>query len=506
MAVHTGGILDGFVILGNHLFAPDRYLSGFIETPVFMCEDYGLCTHFKYHKHKIILFLSAMREYRDLLRESGFGVDYHQLERRDQKSFFDRVDSWVDDQNLNRLHVFEIEDHFFEKRFLEFAERKGLEVVVHQSPMFDVSRTEFQSYLESVKKPFMKTFYEKQRRQRQLLMTKSGHPLGGKFSFDNENRKKLPAKHMPPPLRFPEPGKHVKDVGHLVSRLFAEHPGELHNFWLPVTHGQASQWLKQFLDERLPCFGDFEDAISTRHDFVYHSVLTPMLNLGLLTPSQVLDDAFEVFHQSDRVPLNSMEGFVRQVIGWREFVRGIYHEFDEFQQSENFFDHQRRMTRHWYNGNTGVGPLDDCIKKAIHWGYNHHIERLMILSNMMLACELHPQQVYTWFMEMYVDSSDWVMGPNVFGMGQFSDGGLFATKPYTCGSNYILKMSDYGKGPWTTVVDGLFWRFIDRHREFYLSNPRMGFMVKTLDRMSAEKKEPLFKAAEQFIAKVTTSD
>ena len=192
---------------------------------------------------------------------------------------------------------------------------------------------------------------------------------------------------------------------------------------------------------------------------------------------------------------------MRQIMGWREFLRGIYHYYD---LEENYFNHQRKLTKAWYEGTTGIPPLDDTIKKAQQYGYTHHIERLMVAGNLMLMSGLHPQEVYRWFMEMYVDSADWVMAPNVFGMSQFAEGGIFATKPYISGSNYLKKMSDYGQGDWCDIVDGLYWGFIDRHRETFAKNQRMGMMLATLKRMNPEKKERIFKAAEAWIQKVTT--
>jgi deoxyribodipyrimidine photolyase-related protein len=184
-------------------------------------------------------------------------------------------------------------------------------------------------------------------------------------------------------------------------------------------------------------------------------------------------------------------------------MRGIYQNFSEEQYEKNFWSHKRKLKKCWYDGTTGIEILDDAIKKADRLGYTHHIERLMILSNMMLLCEIEPKAVYDWFMEMHLDSSDWVMAPNVFGMGQFSDGGIFATKPYICGSNYYLKMSRYKKGDWCEIVDGLYWRFIDKHQYFYKKNPRMSVMVGTLDRMDPKRKKHIFKKADEFIEKVT---
>jgi deoxyribodipyrimidine photolyase-related protein len=209
--------------------------------------------------------------------------------------------------------------------------------------------------------------------------------------------------------------------------------------------------------------------------------------------------------RADEIPLASLEGFLRQVIGWREFVRGIYQLHSERLDKENFWSHARDFSAAWRDGTTGIPPLDDTIQTAQSLGWTHHIPRLMVLGNMMTLCEIRPDRAHQWFMEMYVDSSEWVMGPNVYGMGIFSAGGLFATKPYICGSNYLLKMSDYKKGPWCDVVDGLYWRFIDKHRDFFSGNPRLALMPRALDRLAEPRRLRIFAAAEAFLAEHTIS-
>jgi deoxyribodipyrimidine photolyase-related protein len=203
--------------------------------------------------------------------------------------------------------------------------------------------------------------------------------------------------------------------------------------------------------------------------------------------------------RAEHIPLQSLEGFVRQVIGWREFVRGIYRTYSDEQDRTNFWSHKRGLTKAWYDGTTGIPPLDDTIQSVQTLGWAHHIPRLMVLGNLMTLCEIRPNEAHRWFMEMFVDSSEWVMGPNVYGMGLFSDGGIFATKPYICGSNYLLKMSDYGKGPWCDIVDGLYWRFIEKHRTFFTQNPRLALMPRALDRLRADRRSRIFQAANEFL-------
>ena len=338
------------------------------------------------------------------------------------------------------------------------------------------------------------------RRELGLLIDGDGQPAGGRWSFDAENRKKLPRNVSPPDIPVPRRANHVDDVIELVRNHFADHPGNAEEFAWPVTRDQADKWLDDFVANRLELFGPYEDAMTTRSATVFHSLLSPYLNIGLLTPEYVID---KVMARADDIPLPSLEGFVRQVIGWREFVRGVYREYGDEQASSNFWKHERELTEAWYEGTTGIPPLDDAITTAQRLGWTHHIPRLMVLGNLMTLCEIRPASAHRWFMEMYVDSSEWVMGPNVYGMGLFSDGGIFATKPYICGSNYLLKMSDYRKGPWCDVVDGLYWRFIDKHRDFFAGNPRLALMPRALDRLAGERRKTIFAAAETFLENFT---
>lgn len=486
-----------FLIMGNQLF-PFEQIQQVHCLDVYMAEDHELCNRFKYHKHKLMHFLISMRHYAQQLRQRGFNVTYSEL-NSSRESYIDRLEQYLVKNSFQRLIVFEIEDKFFEERVITLCNFKNIELVVLRSPNFVVSRDQFTDYIKSVKRPFLKTFYQQQRENFSILLDTKGGPLGGQWSFDEANRKKLPKGHHPP--LSPPPIKknlHQDDVAKVVDHFFGDHPGETRHFWLPTTHQEADEWLKHFLKERLEHFGDYQDALSVKHDFLYHSLIAPSLNIGHLLPSDVIEKAI-AHHEKHQTPLNSLEGFIRQILGWREFVRGIYQEYDEFQQQENFFNHQRQLTKSWYTGDTQIPPLDFAIHKLNRWGYAHHIERLMVISNLMLLCEIHPQNVYSWFMEMFVDSSDWVMGPNVFGMGQFSDGGLFATKPYICGSNYLCKMSDFPKGDWCDLVDGLYWRFIDRHQDFFAKQYRLSMMVRTWQKMDPQRKVFLLNKAESFL-------
>ena len=482
------------IILGNQLFPTSYYKS---DDLVFMCEDMSLCTHFKYHKHKIIFFLASMRHFRDELVKNGKSVEYFTLIKNVQ--FFKKLKNMIIKHKVTKLQIFEVEDHFFRKEIQQFAHVENINIEIQKSPMFMITPDEFKDYLATVKKPFMKTFYEKNRKRFNILMESDGNPVGGKFSFDSENRKKIPKnfKVITNPIKNVT-SKHIEAVKKLVDIYFSDHPGSSSNFWLPVTRNDSFKYLDRFINEKFEHFGDYQDAIDQRDPFLYHSLLSPFINIGFITPAEILKKIIPL-----DVPMNAKEGFIRQLLGWREFLRGIYYEFDHIQQDRNFFNHKRKLTKDWYEGTTGIPPLDDAIRKCDEFGYAHHIERLMVLSNIMLMSEVDPKEVYRWFMEMFVDSSDWVMGPNVFGMGQFSDGGIFATKPYISGSNYIRKMSHYKQDNWCDIVDGLYWMFIDNRKDFFKKQPRMNMVISSLSKMDEEKKKRIFTAAKTFIKEKT---
>lgn len=368
--------------------------------------------------------------------------------------------------------------------------------------MFLNSREEFKNYLSKSKKPFMATFYKEVRKKSGILMGSDGNPIGGKWSFDEDNRNKLPKNISIP--KFPKINEtnHTKKLKLIIEREFKNHPGSIDNFWFATEYDDVVKLLNFFIKEKSNLFGDYEDAVNQKDNILFHSALSPYINLGLITPEFVIQKVLD-FHKKHKIRMNSLEGYIRQVIGWREFMRGIYQSYSQEMETGNFFKQSRKMKNSWYNGTTGLPPLDYAIKNAVNHGWSHHIERLMILSNIMNLCEIKPTIVYKWFMEMFVDSSDWVMVPNVYGMGLFSDGGIFATKPYICGSAYFMKMMDFKKGEWCNVMDGLYWRFIDRNRKFFLKNPRLSMMVRIFDKMKPERKKLILTEAEKFIKQNT---
>jgi len=488
-----------FLILGNQLFDP-KYLKNYKDHSFFMCEDYGLCTYEKHHKLKILLFLSSMRSYSDELKAKKFNVNYYSIKDDFRVSYEKKLEIFIIKKKIKEVSLFEIEDKFFEKKIFTFFKKKKIKMNIIQSPMFLTSRDEFKNYLNKNKKPFMASFYKSNRTKLGVLVDKNLKPKGGKWSFDDENRKKLPKDISLPDSPKAQNTLHTKTLAPIIEKEFKTHPGTTENFWLPTTRNSAEIWLDNFIKNKLNLFGDYEDAVSKKSNILFHSALSPLINIGLITPNQILEKLKKV---EDKVKLNSLEGYARQIIGWREFMRGIYQNYDERLTKTNFFNHKNKMNNNWYKGETGLEPLDYAIKNAVNHGWSHHIERLMILSNIMNLCQVEPREVYRWFMEMFVDSSDWVMSPNVYGMGLFSDGGIFATKPYICGSSYFLKMMDFKKGPWCDVMDGLYWNFIEKNKKFFQANFRLSMMVKILEKIDKERKERIFTAAKKFIKENT---
>ncbi len=494
--------MKALLILGNQLFDTKFLTKHNVEkdTLVFMREDQELCTYYKFHKHKIIFFLSAMRNYASELQEAKYKVHYEKL-NESKVSYDSALEYFIIKNKVEDVALFEIEDKFFETRIYDLLTKLKVKVRLLPSPMFITSRQRFSNYLKKSKKPFMKTFYEQQRKDFNILVDEDKKPIGGKWSYDDENRLPLAKDVHPPALPFTTPTKTVIEVAKLTNTYFSKHPGSSETFALPTDRVGARKWLAVFLQERLESFGPYEDAINPRSEFVFHSFLTPFLNCGLLTPREVVAATLKHAKTHDS-PLASVEGFIRQIIGWREFIRGIYQNFSTKQDTSNFWQHKGKLSEHWYKATTGIPPLDNAIQKTIIHSYCHHIERLMVIGNLMLLLEVEPREAHRWFMEMFVDSSDWVMGPNVYGMTLFSDGGIFATKPYICGSNYYRKMGGYKQEDWCEAIDGLYWGFIEKHKAFFLKNPRLSMMARAVEKMDAAKKKRIYSAANDLKKKL----
>ncbi len=486
------------VIYPHQIFSHNPVLED-IEK-IFLVEEPLFFTQFKFHKQKLVLHRATMKFYENYLNERDFDVRYVEFDELEKTQDIAEI---LKDEDVEEVVFLNLVDDWVGTRFRECLDEAEIEYTQKDTPMFINSAEDIEDYFSGKKSFSMTSFYREERKRHNILMDEDGEPVGGKLTYDTENRKKLPKDVEPPEIKRPEQNEFVKEAIEYVEENFGENYGDSENFAYPVTFEDAEKWLDEFLEERLEKFGDYEDAIAKEEEFVFHGVLTPMLNCGLLTPNQIVDKTLSFADEND-TPLNSLEGFVRQVIGWREFMRGIYIEIGRKQRTSNFWNHERKLPESFWTGETRIEPLDDVIKKLLKNSYNHHIERLMILGNFMVLTEIHPDEAYEWFMEMYIDAYDWVMVPNVYGMSLYAENSI-TTKPYISGSNYICKMSDYKKSEdWTEIWDGLYWRFIDKHKDFFKSNPRLSMMPRMLEKMDEERKTRLLKTANEFLEDFTS--
>ncbi|MBX3096331.1 MAG: cryptochrome/photolyase family protein [Fimbriimonadaceae bacterium] len=494
----------GTLILGDQLFPDRSRLSA--RGRVFMREDMGLATRVRHHQQKLVLFFSAMRHYADALRSEGYQVTYETL-GEGRESFEDALSHWVTHQRVTHLHVYEPADEFFTATLEFVATATSARIVTMPNPGFISNEADWRSFRER-KRLLMADFYRAQRIKTRYLM-EDGQPRGGRWSFDAENRRTIPKGVHPPTIDVVKPDDTTKEVIGLVSERFSNHPGDAKEFAYAVDRQGALAWLESFLEERFGGFGPYEDAMAKDEVFLWHSVLTPYLNSGLLSPKEVIDRAIAKFQQGG-IPIESAEGFIRQILGWREFIRGMDREYRirglKSGNWPNSFGGHRKLAPSWYDGTTGLLPLDTVIQRVQRYAYCHHIERLMVIGAAMLMSEVDPEEAYRWFMEMFIDSADWVMRPNVMGMSLFADGGLFATKPYFSGSAYLRRMGDWPSGEWCEVWDGLYWRFIAKNREFFSQNPRMSAIARGVDRLDSIRRDRIFAAAEAFISSATLEE
>ncbi len=490
------------VLIFPHQLFPDHPAIDHARS-IYLVEEPLFFRQFRFHKKKLVLHRASMRCFADRLRSEGFTPIY--IECTDPRADIRELLPMLAQDGIRTIHVVDPVDDWLSGRLRSGCERNGSHLVTHDNPNFINRMDDVDGFFRGRKGYFQTDFYVWQRKQRKILLEEGGGPVGGKWSFDTENRKRFPKNGVVPLLPFPKEGEHILEAREYVIRNFPENPGSMEGPDLFVTDARAAEaWLTVFLEQRLAQFGEFEDAIVAKEPVLFHSVLTPMLNIGLLNPRQIIDAALDAGAENG-IPMNSLEGFIRQVMGWREFIRIVYEREGRKQRSRNFWGFSRKIPRSFWTGDTGIVPVDITIKKVLATGYCHHIERLMILGNFMLLCEFDPDEVYRWFMEMFIDAYDWVMVPNVYGMTQYADGGLMTTKPYISGSNYIMKMSDHAKGDWQAIWDGLFWRFMHVHREVFRGNPRWSMLLKTFDGMQADKRSAHIDIAEGFLAELDKS-
>ncbi|CAA6823174.1 MAG: Photolyase protein family [uncultured Sulfurovum sp.] len=452
-----------FLLFPHQLFEDVKRLQGYkvylLEVPLFF-------TQYTFHIQKLIFHRASMKYYEAYLSSHGIEVVYVEVDACDKIL-----------RSLDEATCYDVADYDLHKHLQSAL--KTLEIL--PSPNF---------YNSEDDTLFMHHFYMHQRKRLEILVNE-GKPEGGQWSFDSDNRKKLPKKTLLPQWQIYE-NEYIKEAIVYVKKF--ETFGEATPFYYPITHKEARVNLQYFFDEHFETFGSYQDAMSIQDSPLYHAMLSSAINAGLLDPKEVVDEAV-----IQKVPLNAKEGFIRQIIGWREFMRRTYQTIGVKQRTRNYFGFTAPIPPKVLQGKSGLLPVDDVMQKVHKRGYAHHIERLMILGNYFLLTERNPDAVYTFFMASFIDAYDWVMVGNVYGMSQYADGGLMTTKPYVSGSNYLLKMSHYPKGEWCEVWDALYWRFIYVYQEKFKENPRMKFPLNTLKRMKKETLHAHLNRAESYM-------
>ena len=477
---------------------------------VLMMEVRDEATYVRHHKKKIALIFSAMRHFAEALRGDGWTVDYVVLDDpANTHSFTGEVVRAVGRHAATAVRVVAGGEYRVRQLQDEWQARAGVPVDILEDDRFVCSLPEFFTWAQGRREYRMEFFYRDMRRRTGLLMTADGEPVGGQWNYDKDNRETPPrGLNYPPPERF-EPDAITRAVLDLVAAHFGDHFGDLEPFALPVTRAQALVALDHFIAAALPDFGRFQDAMVTGQEYLYHSRLSLCLNLGLLDPIEVCRAAV-LAYEGGAVPLNSVEGFVRQIIGWREYMRGMYWwDMPRF-ATRNALGAQRPLPDFYWTGDTDMRCLAESVGQTRREAYAHHIQRLMVLGNFALIAGIDPKAVSDWFLVVYFDAYEWVELPNVVGMSQFADGGVIASKPYASGGAYIDRMSDYCKrcrydvkqktGPDACPFNALYWDFLARHQQRLQGNGRMRNTYLTWNRFSEEARAAYRASADAFLA------
>ncbi|MGN6277094.1 MAG: cryptochrome/photolyase family protein [Sphingomonas sp.] len=504
-------------ILGDQLTPAITSLNGIdpAEAVVLMMEVAEETTYVRHHKKKLAFILAAMRHHATRLRDLGWTIDYVVLNDPDNAgSFTGELARAIDRHAPDRIIVTEAGEWRVAAMLESWETLFGLPVEIRADTRFIASHAAFDAWAEGRKQLRMEYFYREMRRETGLLM-EDGKPAGGQWNYDSDNRK--PAERdllMPRPIAF-RPDETTRAVIDLVATRFADHPGSLDDFDFAVTHEEAMRQQRQFLKDALPRFGDYQDAMLTDEPFLWHSILSPYINTGLLDPLDLCRKVAERWRDGD-VPLNAAEGFIRQIIGWREYVRGIYWREGPDYARRNFLGAKRDLPAFYWTGETDMHCLSQAIGQTLERAYAHHIQRLMITGNFALLIGADPHQVHEWYLEVYADAYEWVELPNTLGMSQFGDGGLLGSKPYAASGAYISRMSDYCRrcrydvrqrtGDDACPFNALYWDFLARNQGKLGDNPRLAMPYRSWERMADADQRALRASARAFLDRLDDPD
>ena len=481
---------------------------------VVMAEVHSEASYTNHHKKKLVFIFSAMRHFADALEEDGWRVHYQRYHPDNPAQSIEQVIAELArEYQPERVITTECGEWRLHEQISRWHKTLGIPVEIRPDTRFVCNIDEFARWAEGRKQLRMEFFYREMRKKTSLLMTSEGQPEGGQWNFDTDNRKKWAGKPPAPAPFREEPDAITTEVIELVNEYFSEHFGTTEDFHYAVTAGQALDALAHFIDFALPCFGDYQDAMSDNEDWLFHSILSPYLNTGLLDPMEVCEEAVRAWH-AGRAPLNAVEGFVRQIIGWREFVRGIYWLLMPGYARENRLGNSCELPWFYWTGDTKMRCMHKAIDATARNAYAHHIQRLMVTGNFALLAGVKPEAICDWYLAVYIDAFDWVELPNTLGMVMHADGGYLGSKPYAASGKYIQRMSDHCQNCHYRVQDAtgdracpfnsLYWHFIDRHREDFANNPRMTMMYRNWDKQKPERREALRARADWVLANIET--
>ena len=478
---------------------------------VVMAEVADEAAYVRHHPKKIALIFAAMRKFAHALEQDGWTVAYTQLDDTDNAGS-------IVGELLRRAaqtgasEVLATEPG--EWRLIDKLKYAPLKVHLLPDDRFLATHAEFEAWAEGRKALRMEYFYREMRRKTGLLM-EGDQPAGGKWNFDHDNRKAAPDDvTVDGPLRF-DPDATTREVLELVQARFGDNFGALEPFWFATTRAEALQALDHFIANALPRFGDYQDAMLNENEFLYHAILSPYLNIGLLNVTEICEAAADAY-AAGHAPINAAEGFIRQIIGWREYVRGIYFLEGPDYTARNILGHDRDLPWFYWGGETRMNCVAKAVGQTRTQAYAHHIQRLMVTGNFALLAGIDPAQVHEWYLAVYADAFEWVEAPNTIGMSQFADGGVIASKPYVSSGAYINRMSDHCKschysvsaktGDTACPFNLLYWHFLDRHRDRFSNNPRMGNMYRTWDRMDADKRKTVLAEGDALLARLDAGE
>lgn len=482
-----------------HQHKPDRVL---------LIESRRHFSSWPFHKHRIAFELSAMRHFADELLHAGVRVHHYSLNRKPYLDSISAIRNLIKLTGDSQFIVIDPSEYHCDQWIRTLPSHVNADFRFEPNTLFLTNRKEFASWVRPLKKPIMEHFYRKMRTRLRVLVEADGSPIGGAWNLDKENRKaaKPGTKFSKPPVFSPD--TITTNVLKEVERSFPNHPGSVEGFTLPVHRSDAERAWNDFIKHRLPEFGVYEDAMLIDEPFLNHSFVSMLINVGLLSPMRLVRDVETAYHAGS-VPLNSAEGFIRQIIGWREYVYGIYWSFMPEYQLRNSRGSALDIPTWFWTGDTEMNCLSQCIKGVVNRAYSHHIQRLMIICNFATLAALSPQAVNDWFYSMYVDSHDWVVTPNVIGMGMNADNGTIATKPYVSSAAYINRMSDYCAdcrfdptqrlGPEACPFNYLFWTFLHHFADQFKSNPRMTMMLNNAKKIDANQMNQMMSQRKVFI-------